>query len=155
MKVINRLGILTESHFPHQNSLGHTGWWRGSADLTLTDLWPLYLNFVWVGLISSKHLSITFWWSLYVRILCGLLSCDISPICKKCWSLSLDTLTLLMTIRKALWTMRLRLWDFFTPKIFFFYTIIILDTCEPLLKFERVYMFKIVSFTLNKYCKFS
>ncbi len=51
--------------------------------------------------------NIQWMWSLYVHILCGLLSLDGISICKKCWSVSLHTFTLLMTIRNAQWTMKL------------------------------------------------
>ncbi len=61
--------------------------------VTFLILWPLSSAASSVLLISI--LSCLFWnciwniqwrWSLYIHILCGLLSCDSSPICKKCWS---------------------------------------------------------------------
>ncbi len=76
----------------------------------------------WCLLISI--LSCLFWiciwniqwrWSLYIPvcILCGLLSCDSSPICKKCWSCLCIPL-------HSWWQFGTPngLWDIFTPKCF-------------------------------------
>ncbi len=63
--------------------------------------------------VAVKHIlciwNIQWRWSLYVRILCGLLSCDSSPICKKCWSC-------LCLPLHSWWRfgMPYGLWDFFT-----------------------------------------
>ncbi len=46
-------------------------------------------------------------WSIYICILCGVLSCDSSPICKKYWLCRCIPLTLLMIIQNPQWTMRL------------------------------------------------
>ncbi len=49
-------------------------------------------------------------WFLYLYILCGLLSCNSSPICKKCWS------CLCIPLHTWWWFgMLYGLWDFFTP----------------------------------------
>ncbi len=46
-------------------------------------------------------------WCHGACILCGLLLCDSSPICKKVLVVSLHTFTLMMMIQNAQWTMRL------------------------------------------------
>ncbi len=63
----------------------------------------------WI-LNSKDYLETYFEVVFYVRILCGLLSCDSSPICKKCWSCLCIPL-------HSWWRFGTPngLWDFFTP----------------------------------------
>ncbi len=62
-------------------------------------------------------------WSLYVRILCGLLSCDSSPICKKCWSFRCIPL-------HSWWRFAIPngIWDFFYSSLKCFLCVIIAIT---------------------------
>ncbi len=63
--------------------------------------------FVCSGFVLDLHMKYTVGWSLYVLILCGLLSCDSSPISKKCFHIPLH----------SWWQFRTPngLWDVFTP----------------------------------------
>ncbi len=61
-----------------------------SRCLLMLILFCLFWTYIW---------NIQWRWSIYLHILHDLLSCDNSPICKK-----LHTVTLLMMIRNARWT---------------------------------------------------
>ncbi len=71
---------------------------------------PYYLILILPWLFWTCIWNIQWRQSLYVRILCGLLSCDSSLICKKCWSCLCIPL-------HSWWRFgtHYRLWNFFTP----------------------------------------
>ncbi len=67
--------------------------------------------------ILDLDMKYTLRWYLYVCILCGLLSCDRSLVCKKCWLCLCTTFTLLLMIHgsKCSCTVSCR----YYPKLFF------------------------------------
>ncbi len=79
--------------------------------VTFFILWPLSLDIDPVFCLFWTCIwNIQWRWSLYVHILCGLLWCDSSPMCKKCWS------CLCIPLHSWWWFgMPYGLWDFFSP----------------------------------------